>query len=98
MKGIAPPAGSLLARVRAAIYLRDPRSAPLLDPPPVVNLPGNLPAPVAQQAWNQILGTIGMTTGPVLDFTLVAVAVESEYSGARWVTRGMIIGSSSLTA
>ncbi len=75
-----------------SIYLSDPNSQSLLDPPPVANLPSNLPPNVAQQAWNQVLSGIGTSQGPVLDFELKHAAIESKYYSSFFITKGKIIG------
>lgn len=75
-----------------AIYLGNPQSSSLLNPPPIANLPSNLPPQVAQQAWNQILATISTSQGPVLDFELKHAAIESEFHSTFFMTKGKIIG------
>lgn len=75
-----------------SIYLSDPLSASLLNPPPIVNVPSNTPPQVAQQIWNQVLQNVGTSQGPILDFELKHAAVESEYHNAMFVTKGKIIG------
>jgi len=74
-------------------YLRDPRSAVLLSPPPVVNLPANMPPQVAQQAWQQVLSNISSQQGPVLDIELIQAAVESVRLSSRFVTKAKLLGA-----
>lgn len=76
-----------------AEYLSDPRAAFLLDPPPVVNVPSNTPPQVAQQIWNNVLQSIAITQGPVIDFELKHAAIESNNHSEVYVTRGKILGS-----
>ena len=76
-----------------AEYLADPASAFLLAPPPVVNLPANLPPQVAQQVWNNVIQNVATNQGPVLEFELKHAAIESCNLSGTFVTRGKIIGS-----
>ena len=76
-----------------ADYLSDPRSAFLLDPPPIVNIPSNTPPQLAQQIWNNVLQSTATNQGPVLDFELKHAAIESFYHSEQFITNGKIIGS-----
>jgi len=76
-----------------ADYLSDPRSAFLLDPPPIVNIPSNTPPQFAQQIWNNVLQSTATNQGPVLDFELKHAAIESFYHSEQYITNGKIIGS-----
>ena len=76
-----------------ASYLSHPDAAPLLDPPPIVNVPSNLPPQVAQQVWQQAVSNIGTSQGPVVDFELVHATVEGAKRTSSFVTRGKIIGA-----
>lgn len=75
-----------------AVYLSEPQSQSLLNPPQIVNVPSNTPPQVAQQIWNKVLQSIGTSQGPILDFILKHAAVESERHGAMFITRGKIFG------
>lgn len=75
-----------------AVYLSDPQSQTLLNPPQIVNVPSNTPPQVAQQIWNNVLQSIGTSQGPILDFILKHASVESEHYGAMFITRGKIFG------
>ncbi len=74
------------------IYLSNSNSQILLSPPPIANVPSNMPPQIAQQVWNQILSGISTSQGPILDFELVHAAIESEYLTSRFITKGKIIG------
>jgi hypothetical protein len=74
-------------------YLSHPDSAGLLAPPPQVNLPSDMPPAIMEQTWKHILQQIKPTQGPVIDFKLIHVAVESARIGSRFVTRGKIYGA-----
>ncbi len=75
-----------------AIYLSDPKSQALLNPPQIVNVPSNIPPQAAQQIWSQVIQSIGTSQGPILDFELKHAVVESEKHSAMFITRGKIIG------
>jgi len=75
-----------------AIYLSDPNSQSLLNPPSIINVPSNAPPQIAQQIWNQVLQNIATSQGPIVDFELKHAAVESEFLASAFVTRGKIIG------
>jgi hypothetical protein len=76
-----------------AEYLSNPASAFLLDPPPIVNIPANTPPQMAQQVWTNILQSVALQQGPVIDFELKHVAIESYKHSETFITRGKIIGS-----
>lgn len=76
-----------------AIYLSDPGATALLEPPPVVNVPSNLPPQAAQQIWSQAMAQIGTIQGPVVDFELIHATVEGPESTSSFVTRGKIFGA-----
>ena len=75
-----------------AIYLSDKQASSLLNPPPIANLPSNLPPQLAQQAWTNILSGISTSQGPVLDFQLKHAAIESKFQSSFFITKGKIIG------
>jgi len=75
------------------MYLNDPGSVSMLQPPPIVNIPANAPAQVVQQVWQQVLSQINVTNGPILDFKLIFAAVESSRLASRYIREGKIFGS-----
>jgi len=75
------------------IYLSDPRSGCMLQPPPVVNIPANAPPQAVQQIWQQVLSQITSAEGPVIDFKLIFAAVESSRLTARYIREGKLFGS-----
>jgi hypothetical protein len=76
-----------------AEYLSHPDAAFLLDPPPVFNIPGNTPPQLAQQLWNTAIQAVASQQGPVIDYKLIHVIIESYNHSELFITRGKIIGS-----
>jgi len=74
-------------------YLSSPAAAFLLDPPPIVNVPSNTPPQIVQQVWNNILQGIATQQGPVIDYKLIHVIIETQNHSESFVTKGKIIGS-----
>lgn len=74
-------------------YLSNPASAFMLQPPPVVNIPSNTPPQIAQQVWNNVLQSIAIQQGPVIDFELRHAAIESGKHSECYITKGKILGS-----
>lgn len=75
------------------IYLRNPASASMLEPPPIVNIPANTPQQLIQQIWQQVVSQITSTQGPVIDFKLIFAAVESARMTARYIREGKLFGT-----
>jgi ATP-dependent protease ClpP protease subunit len=75
------------------LYLNDPRSISMLQPPPIVNIPANTPPQMVQQIWQQVLSQISTASGPVLDFKLVFASVESSRLSVTYIREGKIFGS-----
>jgi len=75
------------------IYLRDPASAVLLQPPPVVNIPANASPQMTQQIWQQVLSQISSSQGPLMDFKIIFAAVESSRITARFIHEGKLFGT-----
>ena len=75
------------------IYLKHPDSARLIEPPPVVTIPGNAPPQVQQQIWQQVLANLRTNQGPVIDFELFNAAIESKIYSAKYVTKGKLFGT-----
>jgi hypothetical protein len=65
----------------------------LFAPVPQVQLPGNLPAAVAQQALNQALQQVGVVQVPPTPFENVHALMESARANSRFVSRGLVFGS-----
>ncbi len=76
-----------------AEYLKHPDSTFLLEPPPIVNIPLNMPPQLAQQVWANALQNISTKQGPIIDFELKHAAIESYHHSEMFITRGKIIGS-----
>jgi hypothetical protein len=76
-----------------AEYLSRPESAFLLEPPPIVNIPSNMPHQLVQQVWNNAIQAVATQQGPVIDYKLIHVIIESHNHSALFITRGKIIGS-----
>ena len=75
------------------IYLNDPGSISMLQPPPIVNIPANTPPQLAQQIWQGVLAQITSVQGPVIDFKLVFAAVESSRLTSRYIREGKLFGT-----
>lgn len=71
-----------------SLVLKDASAAALLAPPPLVNLPGNIPPQVAQQVWQNVLQTTNVQNGAAVDFKLIQAAVESLRNRMRFCTLG----------
>jgi hypothetical protein len=76
-----------------AEYLSHPDAAFLLNPPPVVNIPGNMPPQIAQQVWNTAIQAVATQEGPIIDYKLIHVIIETLNYSTSYITRGKIIGS-----
>ncbi len=75
------------------IYLSDPLSAKLLDPPPVISVPGNAPPQIAQQIWQQVLNNLNSNQGPVIEFDLLNAVIESKQLSSKFITKGKFFGT-----
>jgi hypothetical protein len=76
-----------------AEYLSHPDAAFLLNPPPIVNLPNNMPPQMAQQVWNSVIQAVATQEGPVIDYKLIHVIIETLNHSESFITRGKIMGS-----
>jgi len=74
-------------------YLSDSRAAFLLDPPPIANIPSDMPPQIAQQVWNNLIQGVATQQGPVIDFKLIHVIIETHNHSESFITRGKIMGS-----
>lgn len=74
------------------IYLSEPSSASLLQPPANINMPVNVPPQLAQQYWTSFFQTLIPTPNPSIDFELIHAAIESIGLSKKFVTRGKIFG------
>lgn len=71
----------------------EPSCAPLFSPPPVVQIPGNLPAPAQQQAINQALAQMSVIPVPAVPFELLYCVMESSRLASRNVSGGLIFAA-----
>lgn len=74
-------------------YLNDPAAEPLMQPPPVVNIPENAPPAVVQQIWQNVLNNMQTNQGPVIDYELFQAAIESKNLSSKYITKGKIFGT-----
>lgn len=76
-----------------AEYLSSPGAAFLLEPPPIANVPSDTPPQLAQQIWTNLLSSIALRQGPVIDFELKHASIESVRHSEVFISKGKIIGS-----
>lgn len=65
-------------------------AAPIFADVPVVQMPANLPPPMAQQVLQQILQQIAVVQVPAVDYSIVQAIVESRRRASVFRTRGKI--------
>jgi hypothetical protein len=58
-----------------------------------VNLPNNMPPQMAQQVWNSVIQAAATQEGPVIDYKLIHVIIETLNHSESFITRGKIMGS-----
>jgi len=73
--------------------LSDPQTASLLAPVNQIQLPANLPQPLLQQAYNQILQQINVVQIPPIDYNLFIACVESVYGKSHFKVEGKIFAN-----
>lgn len=72
------------------LVLADPRVSALVEPVTQIQLPANLPAPVAQQAYNQVLQQINLVNVPPIEYNLFQATLESSLCKSEFRTKGKI--------
>lgn len=65
----------------------------LFAPVPVIQLPGNLPPQLAQQAYQQILAQVQVADVPPAPFETIHAVIESTRHASRFVTNGLVVGT-----
>ncbi len=73
--------------------LSDPQTAALLAPVNQIQLPANLPQPLLQQAYNQVLQQINVAQIPPIDYSLFIACVESVYGKSHFKINGKIFAN-----
>jgi hypothetical protein len=73
-----------------ALLADNPDCAPLYSPIPHAVVPENLPPPLLQQVFNQILSTVQVVGVPPTPLRLISGVVESHRLASRFVTEGKI--------
>ena len=66
-------------------------TADLFSPVPLVQMPANLPPPVAQQAMQQILAHIAVVNIPAVEYTLRQAIIESHRDASVFTSHGKIL-------
>jgi hypothetical protein len=72
---------------------QSPAGATLFAPIQQVQLPGNLPPQIAQQAYAQILQQVGLTPVNPVDFETIQAVIESTRRASRHRTSGRVLAS-----
>jgi hypothetical protein len=75
------------------IVLNSPLGATLLAPTPQVQLPGNLPPQLLQQAYQQILQQIQITQNQPVDYKTFVASVETSYCRSHFEIEGKIFAN-----
>jgi hypothetical protein len=73
-------------------YFSVPETAFMLEPPPVVNLPGGIDPQVTYQIFNNII-TSSIKPGVLVDYKLLYASIESINHSEVFITRGKITGT-----
>jgi hypothetical protein len=71
----------------------NPDCAPLFAPIAQVNIPANLPPPLAQQVFANVLQQIQVVTVPPTPYTLINALIESPRLATRFVSDGQIFAT-----
>ena len=73
-----------------AIFTGHSDSAQALAPPPSVVIPGNLSAPMRQEAMHNALQQLSTIPSLEVDYTLLGVVIEGAQGGAEWLSKQRI--------
>ena len=73
-------------------YFAVPKTAFMFEPPPLVNLPGNLDPQMSQQVFTNIINS-SIKPGVLVDYKLLFASVESSDHSEMFITRGKIMGT-----
>lgn len=71
----------------------NPACQALFSAVPFVRIPANLPAALAQQAYQQVLAQITVADVPLAPFEIIHAVVESTRHASRFVTNGLVVGT-----
>jgi len=72
------------------VVLSDKNVAKVIESVPQIQMPANMPAQIAQQAFNQILSQIPVISVPPVDYTVYQAALESARCKSAFQTKGKI--------
>jgi len=72
-------------------YFAIPETAPMLEPPPLINLPSNIDPQMAQQVFINIINS-SIKPGISVDYKLLYASIESINHSEMFITRGKITG------
>lgn len=75
------------------VLAENPACQPLFAPIPVVQIPGNLPAQLAQQVHQQLLAQVQIVSVPPAPFEIIHALIESTRHASRFVTNGLVVGT-----
>lgn len=70
---------------------RNPECVALFSPLPHAVIPDNLPPPLLQQVFNQILGNVQVLHVPLTPFLVINGVVESHRLASRFISEGRIL-------
>ena len=73
-------------------YFSKPETAYMLEPPPIVNLPGNIDPQIAQQVFNNVINA-SIRDGVSVDYKLLHASIESANHSEMFVSKGKIMGT-----
>ena len=73
-------------------YFSKPEVAFMLEPPPLVNLPGNIDPQAAQQIFNNVINS-SIKPGASVDYKLLHASIESINHSEMFISRGKIMGT-----
>jgi len=73
-------------------YFSKPEVAFMLEPPPVVNLPGNIDPQMAQQIFNNVINS-SLKPGVSVDYKLLHASIESINHSEMFISKGKIMGT-----
>ncbi|HMO84192.1 MAG TPA: hypothetical protein PKC18_04640 [Lacipirellulaceae bacterium] len=77
----------------AGLIAADPNTADVIRPAPLVNVPANTPAQIANQIFAQMATQVTLTHPPALDYETINAVLESPRRASRYVSSGKILAS-----
>ena len=73
-------------------YFSAPEADYILEPPPIVNLPGNMDPQLAQQVFDNIISS-SIKPGVLVDYKLLHASIESVNHSEMFISKGKIMGT-----